>query len=90
MIGGHMNIHTSIDELADFMTVLELIHDAYAHLCIKAGLLPAPLYFETVLGRQVNLFFIEALNKYMLVKGFNEGIKPLIEVIQIHHKIKNT
>jgi hypothetical protein len=82
-----------IQNLQETQACLELIHEAYSIICKRKGLEPAPLYFEFMVGnqyvRQWNQNFIDALNKYMLVNGFSEGIKSLWDVQTIHQKIIN-
>lgn len=61
-----------MDENVDAQLIM--IHSFYVERCIEKGLNSTPL----------NLKFINAINKYMLVKGFNLGIKPVNEVYAIY------
>lgn len=82
-----------IQNIHETQVCLELIHEAYSIMAKGKGLYPVPLYHEFMVGnqhvRQYNQAWIDALNKYMLTKGFNEGFKPLWNMQIVHNKIVN-
>ena len=82
-----------IQNVHETQICLQLIHEAYSVMAKRKGLIPCPLYHQFKVGNQIvqtiNTEFIEAINKYMLVNGFNDGIKPLNLVQEVHQKIIN-